>query len=964
MSVVRPGNAEVTRVPLCHTRHGVEFRLLGRLEVDADGVDLTPVRPKQRALLALLLLRAGEVVSIDELVEGLWGLRPPDTAQKALHGHISALRKRLGAERIETRPPGYRLQLAADDELDAHRFERVVASARTDGPSTRSRKLREALALFRGEPLSDFRYEEFAAPESVRLEELRLTAVEEQIQAELELGRHAEVVPQLERLVVDHPLRERMGAQLMLALYRSGRQADALQAFQETRTRLVDELGLDPGPELQRLEQQILNHDPEIAAPRALSARVSLPPQPTPLIGRKREIEEVTDLLGRPDVRLVTLTGTGGTGKTRLAIQTAAGLLDTFADGVVFVGLAPLQDPDLVMTTAAQALGIGTTSGETLAEDLTRALRNRELLLVLDNFEHLLTAAPSVADIAAGAARVKLLVTSRAPLRLSAEHVYPVSPLPTPDGAEDVDRLRQCESVALFETRAQAVRPDFAVTSANAGAVADICAALDGLPLAIELAASRVGALPPAAMRRRLDHRLKLLVGGPQDAPERQRTLRATIDWSYELLDAAEQRLVVRLAVFAGGCTIEAAQCICGDDLDVVDGLASLTDKGLTRLEGSDEEPRFTMLETIREYAAERLELSDAASTLRNRHAEYFLRFAEEAEPNLIGVGSHADWLDRLERDHDNFRAAVGWLETSGDGSSALRLRAALWRFWDLKGHLIEGRRQLERGLRADKRPTAARAKALSGVADIALTCGDIASGRLRAEEALELHRELQDEWGTAFSLLMFAYAVGQDGDWPRAQELFGESVQRFGILRDEYYELRAARAHAWAFYEGGDLERSRELYEDILSRARATNHEFAEAIALSQLADIAVDEGRVADAVSLLKESHRILCEINDLLLIAAGVGRFASALAIAGRAAIAAQVLSCSMALMEELGAKPPWFIRISRKTLVLIHTQLDDTAFADAWEQGLGMTAEEAVALALDSLAAAGTAVESGL
>ena len=269
-------------------------------------------------------------------------------------------------------------------------------------------------------------------------------------------------------------------------------------------------------------------------------------------------------MLRRPEVRLVTLTGTGGTGKTRLAIQAAAGLLDSFADGVVFVGLAPLQDPDLVLTTAAQALGVGAMSGDTLAEDLARGLRNRELLLVFDNFEHLLGAAPSVADIAASAAGVKLLVTSRAPLHLSAEHVYPVSPLATPAGGEDVDRLLQCESVALFETRAQAVRPDFAVTSANAGAVADVCRALDGLPLAIELAASRVGVLPPAAMRRRLDHRLILLVGGVQDAPERQRTLRATIDWSYELLEQAEQRLFVRLAVFAGGCTIEAAQSVCG----------------------------------------------------------------------------------------------------------------------------------------------------------------------------------------------------------------------------------------------------------------------------------------------------------------------------------------------------------------------------------------------------------------
>ncbi len=945
----------------------MKFRLLGSLEVDADGVDLTPVRPQQRALLALLLLRVGEVVASDDLVEGLWGPRPPETARKALHGHISALRKRLGAERIETRPPGYRLRLAASDELDVHRFERAVAAARTDGLSARSRKLREALALFRGEPLSDFRYAEFAGPESARLQELRLTVVEEQIEAELELGRHAEVVPQLERLVVDHPLRERMRAQLMLALYRTGRQADALQAFQEARARLVDELGIEPGRALQRLERQILNHDPELAAPRKrnlASARASLPRQPTPLIGREREIEDVTDLLRRPDVWLVTLTGTGGTGKTRLAIQSAAGLLDSFADGVVFVGLAPLQDPDLVLPTAAQALGVGATSGDTLAEDLARSLRNRELLLVFDNFEHLLAAAPSVADLAAGAAGVKLLVTSRVRLHLAAEHLYPVSPLATPAGGEDVDLLLRCESVALFETRAQAVRPDFAVTSANAEAVADVCRALDGLPLAIELAASHVDALPPAAMRERLDHRLKLLVGGARDAPERQRTLRATIDWSYELLEQAEQRLFVRLAVFAGGCAIEAAQSVCGDDLELVDRLASLTEKGLTRLEGSDEEPRFTMLETIREYAAERLELSEEASTLRRRHAEHFLALAEKAEPELIGSGSHAEWLDRLERDHDNFRGAVDWLDASGDSDGALRLTAALWRFWDLKGHLIEGRRRLETGLRADKHPTAARAKALSGAADMALTCGDVATGRLRAEEALELHRELQDDWGTAFSLLMFAYAIGQEGDWPRAQQLFEESVQGFRDLGDEHYAMRAARAHAWAFLEGGNLERARELFEDILRQARVTQHEFVEAIALCQLADIAVDEGRVADAVSLLKESHRIFRELNDLLLIAAGVGRFASVLALAGRAALAAQVLSSAMALMEEIGAGPPWFARISGKTLAVIHDQLDDAAFADAWEQGLTITADEAVALALDSLAAAGASAESGL
>jgi tetratricopeptide (TPR) repeat protein len=491
--------------------------------------------------------------------------------------------------------------------------------------------------------------------------------------------------------------------------------------------------------------------------------------------------------------------------------------------------------------------------------------------------------------------------------------------------------------------------------------VADICNALDGLPLAIELAASRVGALPPAAMRRRLDHPLKLLVGGARDAPERQRTLRATIDWSYELLEQAEQLLFVRLAVFAGGCTIESAQTVCGDDLEVVDGLASLTDKGLSRLEGSDEEPRFVMLETLREYAAERLELAGEAPTLRRRHAEYFLALAEEVESNMLGVGNHTERLDRLERDHDNFRAALDWLMASGDSSGALRLAAALWRFWDLRGHLIEGRRHLEAALRADERPTAERAKALSRSAAMALTCGDVATGRLRAEEALALYRTLGDDWGTAFSLLAFGHAIGPEGDWPRAQQLFGESVRQFRGVGDEYNELRAARAQAWSYYEAGDLERSRELYEDILPRARETHHELVEAIALFSLAEIAADEGRVADALPMLEESQRILRDLDDHLLIASRVGRFASLLALAGRAAIAAQVLSSSTALMEEIGARPPWFARISTKTLSAIHTQLDDASFAEAWEQGRTLTAEEAVALALDSLRVAGAPAE---
>jgi predicted ATPase/DNA-binding SARP family transcriptional activator len=938
----------------------VEFRLLGRLEVEVDGVDLAPVRPKQRALLALLLLREGEIVPIDELVEVLWGSRPPKTVQTALYGHVSALRKRVGVERIETRPPGYRLLLAGGDEFDIRRFERVVAAARCDPPFARSQGLGEGLELFRGEPLFEFRDEQFASLAAARLAELRLAVVEEQIEAELELGHHVEVLPRLERLVADHPFRERLRAQLMLALYGAGRQAEALLSFQQGRELLVDELGIDPGPALQRLQREILNHHPGLAVPDASSParnvatkRVNLPPQPTSFVGRERELREVTELLGRSDVRLVTLTGTGGVGKTRLAVQVAAGLLEDFGDGVLFVGFAPLKNAELVATTVANALGVLATSSETQAADIGRHLRNRELLLVFDNFEHVLAAVPLVAGIVATAAGVKALVTSRSPLRLSAERVYPVSPLDKPAGDEDLERLLECTSVELFDARARAVKPGFSVTSANAGAVADICKALDGLPLAIELAALRVGAVPLAGLRERLGRRLTLLKGGARDSPERQQTLRATIDWSYDLLEPADQRLFMQLAAFAGGWTIDAAQSVCGNDLDVVDGLASLADIGLVYIEGTEEAPRFTMLQTIREYAVERLEASEEAARLHCRHAEHFLALAEEAEPSLFGIGSHTEWLDRLERDHDNLRHALDWLEASGETDDALRLAAALWRFWDTRGHLLEGRRRLEGLLRVVESATAVRAKALGGAADMALTSGDVVSGGRWAEEALKLNRTLGDEWGTAFSLLMVAYAVGQAGDWAKAQQLYDESASGFRDCGDQHYALRATRSLAWAHHEGGNLETAREITEENLRQARATHDELLEGVALSQLGDYAMDEGRLDDAFSLLSESYRVLSGGDDRLMIAAAACRLARAFALAGRARTASLVLSSATVLLEEIGASPPWLAKIGEKTLAAIARQLDEVAFADAWQEGLRLTTDEAVALALTEL-----------
>jgi tetratricopeptide (TPR) repeat protein len=511
-----------------------------------------------------------------------------------------------------------------------------------------------------------------------------------------------------------------------------------------------------------------------------------------------------------------------------------------------------------------------------------------------------------------------------------------------------VEQLLQCESVELFVSRARSGRPDFVVTAANARPVAGICKALEGLPLAIELAATRVGVLPPAVMLQRLDDRLKLLKGGARDAPERQRTLRATIDWSYDLLEPQEQRLFGSLGVFAGGFMLEAAESVCGVDLDVVDGLASLTDNGLTRVEGTEEEPRFATLETIREYAVERLEESHEAEDLRRRHAEHFLAFAEEAEPNLRG--SPGEWLDLLELELDNLRAALDRLEASGESEHAVRLAAALWRFWYLRGHLAEGRRRLERVLRIDERPTAARAKALNGAAVMAVNTGDFATARLRAEEALALHRTLGDEWGAAYAGFMLGTALSGEGVEARTESLYEESVRVFRELGDEHSALLVSRNLAASYESLGDRGRAQALYEDNLRRARATDNERMEASTLGALATIALEEGRLRDADSMLKASLHIHSGLGDLLDAAVDLCRFAAVLARGGKAVTATRLLSSLDALGDEIGIRRSYVEELSQETLTTIRMRLDEAAFAEAWEQGQMLTVGEAVTLAL--------------
>ena len=604
------------------------FRVLGPLAVEHEGGSLPLGGHKQRALLALLLLHANRVVSRDVLVDGLWAGEPPRSALHSLEVYVSRLRKLVG-ERLRTRPAGYVLEVEPD-ELDARCFEDELARGRAvlraGEPTTAAEILREALALWRGRPFEDVAYEQFVQVEAARLDELRLACLEERIEADLARGEHAGLVAEVEALVSRYPLRERVHEQLMLALYRSGRQAEALRVYRDARRRLV-EIGVEPSQALRRLEQAILQQDALLEAPRASSPRPRAPEPPAiEFVGRTADIAAASDLIARDEVRLLTLTGPGGVGKTRLALEIARVCADDFDAGVIFVSLAAAADADLVPTVIAEALGIRELNKRLLPAQLGEYVGQRTLLVVLDNFEHVLAAAAFVSALAAASDRVKVLVTSRAALRVSGEHELEVRPLPQED------------AVRLFNLRAQAVLSDFEATDA----VPAICRRLDGLPLAIELAAARVRVLTLPALLDRLDRRLALLTAGGRDTPARHQTLRATIDWSYELLDDDERRLFTRLAVFVGGCSLEDAETVAGADLDLV---ASLIEKSLLRHEGG----RITMLETVREYALEQLHHEPDAAAVRHRHARRFLALAESAGEELRLGMFH--WVRRLEAD-------------------------------------------------------------------------------------------------------------------------------------------------------------------------------------------------------------------------------------------------------------------------------------------------------------------------
>jgi predicted ATPase/DNA-binding SARP family transcriptional activator len=1054
----------------------LDVRILGPLEVVSGGSRVGLGGYKQRAVLAILATRAGTAVSSDQLIELLWDSSPPASAATTVQVYVSRLRKLLGAGRIETSGGGYVLRVEPD-QLDAARFRRLVSQGRSF----------DALALWRGPALADFVYEAWSQAEAGRLEEERLACLEQRIDADLEAGRHAALVGELEALVAEHPLRERFRGQLMLALYRAGRQADALDAYQRARSVLVEELGIEPGPELQELNRRILQQDvsspsrrrqlptgtvtllatdiegstrllaelgseayaealaehrrvlreafaahagvevdtqgdafliafaragdaaaaaeeahgaladgpvrvriglhsgeplltdegyvgidvhqaarimsaghggqtlvsettaallgPEVvlcdlgahrlkdltAAQRLYQLgdgefsrlkalhETNLPVQPTPLVGRAQELAGVLELLSVS--RLVTLTGAGGSGKTRLALQAAAELVNDFEEGVWWVSLAALREPELVETKIAQVVGA--------RDGLAEHLRGRKALLLLDNFEHLLAAAPRIAALLSEAPEVCVLATSRERLGIAAEQEYAV---PT---------LVSAEAVALLTARARQLKPGFEPNDD----VVEICRRLDGLPLAIELAAARMKVLAPDQLLDRLGHSLDLLTAGNRDAPARQQTLRATIEWSHELLDADEQQLFARLAVFAGSFSLEAAEAVCAADIDPV---AALADKSLLRW---TDKSRFFMLETIHEYALERLEASGAAPALRRRHTEYFLGRADQFA--AASAAGQSEALVRLGDEYAEHRAALGFLQQSGDYERFARLAVSLRRFWELRGYLREGLSWLEAAAAAAADgPKPLHASALQAAAILACRLGQLRQADELSEAAYELSQAMGDVDGRMLALNTRALAAVGAHDYDRARA-FSEEQATLAREHGQERPLGAALDNlSYVARARGDHEEAIRLSEEALEIFRRVSDSYSVGVCLVNLGASLVEQHEVRDARVFLEEAIGLFVGLEHWEGVAAGLVACAAAAEEREAHEASASLLAAADSLLTDVGASGIDG-GLRQRTLDKTRRGLDDRSFEAAWAHGSLMEVGDAVEFAVAAI-----------
>ncbi|MEU8775774.1 BTAD domain-containing putative transcriptional regulator [Streptomyces sp. NPDC048606] len=909
----------------------VRVDILGELEVRTE--DDTPVAvpgSRLRALVALLALAGGRPVPSERIVEELWDEdERPAGAVNALQVLVSRLRRTLPPGLVESRPRAYRLALEPES-VDAVRFEGLVTRGRalagTDDAAAAD-ALRAALALWRGPALADLDDAGFVRAQRDRLEELRLAAVEDRVGADLALGGGADLVPELEALVAAHPLRERPRAQLVRALSAAGRRADALAAYEDARRRLAHELGVDPGPELARAQMAVLRGE---AAPRPARGPAGTAPRPrtnvraqlTHFVGREREVAEVERLL--EEARLVTLVGPGGAGKTRLASECGARLVDALPDGVWMVELASVTDPADVPRALVSVLGLradgliaqaANTPGP--RERLTRALRDKRLLLVIDNCEQVVDAAAALVDhLLAHCPQLRVLATSREPLGITGERLIHVDPLPVPEAVTPAELALRSPVVRLFSERATAARPSFRVTPGNVAVVLDICRALDGLPLAIELAATRLRSMSPEQVRARLDDRFALLTAGSRTALPRQQTLHAVVDWSWELLSADERELAVRFCVFRSGAFLDAVERVTAGATGSEDGplrreevlglLSGLVDKSFLTVTESDGESRYHMLQTVRAFALAKLDAGGGGEHPRRRHARYFLDLAERAEPRLRRH-DQLTWLRRLTLEHDEFTAALAWATEHGESAIAARLVAALGWYWFLRGFRQEAAQWAERALSLDQKPVPPAARALALVTALPRLVGegsDPEGYRARIAEVRALLDGMERD-GEPFShpaLGLFE---------PIANMLSGdgfllESIRRRSRDADPWVRGLAHLHRGQIETTLGETRRGAADYDLAAELFRGIGERWGTAQVLVAGAEAQSSRGERRAAIGALEEALRLIDELGDredqpLLRV-----RLATERAYDGDLARAQDELRAALELADELGAR----------------------------------------------------------
>jgi len=902
----------------------LEFSVLGPVEVRRLGETLPLRGTRTRQLLAYLLLRPNMSIAADELHAAVWEDTSLRNQANVLQACVSRLRLIVGSERLQTTANGYRLAVSRG-ELDAETFERLAREGRkaleADEPDRAKALLSQALALWRGTAYEDLTLGSPLESERGRLEELRLAALENRIESGLQLGAGSELVAELTALAELHPFREHLHAQLAIALYRAGRQVDALATCRAAIQALRDELGIEPTRELRDLERSILRQDPSLGA----SSSRGLPISVGPLLGRRRELEEATRLMRRRHVRLMTVTGPGGIGKSRLAVEVARTL-----GGAVFVDLTGTDNASLVVPAIASAAAVTRSPGQSLADAVERHLRDRETLILLDSFEHVIEAAPSVAHLLASVPDLKVIVTSRTVLRLAAEHVFPI------------DSLAEADAVRLF--RVTALRSDPTYRDDEPESVAQVCRQLDGNPLAIELAAARAKVVPPSLMVKGFVRGLDLLTDGHRDAPARQQTLRSTLDWSYALLSPEERSAFHDLSVFAGDFDLEAAEAVC-EAIGTVIRIASLVDKSLVQRQKPD---RIKLLDTVRDYAHERLAEDPASeSRARERHAEYYAALVETADSVLLGTDQKQS-LALFEQEHGNIRAAFVFALTTHRAEVLLRLAVGCRRFWHYRGHLAEGLEALTAALAVGGPPDELRAKALNGAGILAAELGDYGLARRCFDECAVLAERLghaglhADALGNMGRLALF------EDDHLRAELLLDQTLEVDG--NGDYERVVSFENFAVIALSRGDLDLALDRAEAACALARSSGSAHLLAAATRTYGRVLLERGELAKASHLLAESLRLERELDDPQGIADCTEALGELAAARGQGNSAAILFGAASAIRASVGAvRSPELRNTYSRYRTLAYESVGSARFEDAFARGAELPFADALATA---------------